>query len=271
MSFQRSSKNRPGGRVTKKTGGNGFRPKEILFDSDAREQYLKGFHKRNVERKEKAAERAKEHERQNKLEERRALREQRKRELDEKMQFASAMYKERLNDSESDVSHNESGFEEEEEWSGIVDDSTKQDSTDKPVASILKGGEKFRHIQKYNSDATNGDGPNDLIKSETTVIIENFDTEEPNQNGDSEIPPDGRSEEVLRKSLLRVGICCMLCRQEHTNWRYQAAFYAERVKKINSGRPVAPKRTKKKFRYLTPQERKSNAKKERARNKPRQQ
>ncbi|KAK9242330.1 nucleolar protein 12-domain-containing protein [Lipomyces tetrasporus] len=252
MSFQRSSKNRPGGRVTKKTGGNGFRPREILFDSDAREQYLKGFHKRNVERKEKAAERAKEHARRNKLEERQALRDQRKRELEEKMQIASAMYKEQLNDSESDVSDNEAGVEEEQEWSGIVDDvSDKENSTGKPVASILKGGEKFRLIQKYKSDATNGDDPNDLMNSETTVIIKNYDTEEPNQNGDSENPPDGRSEDVLRKSLLR------------------AAFYAERVKKINSGRPVAPKRTKKKFRYLTPQERKSNAKKERARNKPR--
>ncbi|KAK9374055.1 nucleolar protein 12-domain-containing protein [Lipomyces chichibuensis] len=259
MSFQRSNNRRTGGggRVMKNAGRgrNGFRPREIVFDSEAREQYLTGFHKRNVERKEKASERAKEHERREKLEERRALREQRKREIDEKVQLASAMYKEQLHDSELEGSGDESGSKDEEEWSGIVD-SDKEDAAGvtNDLASILKGGDKVRHVQKYESDPTNGDEPNDLINGETTVIIENYDTDEPNQRNQSGIeknPSDDQSEEVLRKSLLR------------------AAFYAERVKKINSGRPVAAKKPKKKFRYLTSQERKANARKERARNKPR--
>ncbi|KAK9314880.1 nucleolar protein 12-domain-containing protein [Lipomyces starkeyi] len=260
MSFQRSNNRRTGGgRVMKNAGRgrNGFRPREIVFDSEAREQYLTGFHKRNVERKEKASERAKEHERREKLEGRRALREQRKREMDEKVQLASAMYKEQLHDSEPEGSGDEAGSKDEEEWSGIVD-SDKEDAAGamtNELASILKGGDKIRHIQKYESDATNGDEPNDLINAETTVIIENYDTDEPNQrnqSGDGKNPPsDDRSEEILRKSLLR------------------AAFYAERVKKINSGRPVAAKKPKKKFRYLTSQERKANARKERVRNKPR--
>ncbi|KAK9237135.1 nucleolar protein 12-domain-containing protein [Lipomyces kononenkoae] len=253
MSFQRPTRHKTRGHVAKiSSGRNGIRPREIVFDSEAREQYLTGFHKRNVERKEKAAERAKEHERRQKLDERQALREQRKMEIEENMRLANLRYKDQLLDSEVEESADEAAYkdDEEEEWSGIVD--SDNDGTagtaSKQLESILKSGDRVRHVQKYKSDVTNGDEPDDLNHGETTVIIENYDgTEELNQNEDIRRLPDDRSEEVLRKSLMKAG------------------FYAERVKKINSGRPVAPKKPKKKFRYLTPLERKANARKERTR------
>ncbi|KAK9366162.1 nucleolar protein 12-domain-containing protein [Lipomyces kononenkoae] len=259
MSSQRFTRHKTGGHVTKfSSGRNGVRPREIVFDTQAREQYLTGFQKRNLERKEKAAERAKEHERQKKLEERQALREQRKREIEENVRLANLMYKGQLHDSEAEDSADEAASQDDDaEWSGIADlDNEDNEDTagtaTKHLASILKSGDRVRHVQKYKNDVTNGDGSDDFNHGETTVIIENYDdAEESNQNEDIQNFSDDRSKDVLRKSLVK------------------AAFYAERVKKINTGRPVAPKKPKKKFRYLTPLERKANVKKERVRNKGR--
>ncbi|QIX01282.1 hypothetical protein AMS68_006799 [Peltaster fructicola] len=65
----------------KRTKFSNDQPSEILFDVSARQDYLTGFHKRKVARKEHAKEIAVKREREDKIKERRQMREQRKEDL----------------------------------------------------------------------------------------------------------------------------------------------------------------------------------------------
>ncbi|KAK7203782.1 nucleolar protein 12-domain-containing protein [Myxozyma melibiosi] len=242
------------------------RPREIVFDKEAREEYLTGFHKRNVERREKAIAKAVEHEKEERREERQVLRQRRKQELEERVEFAKNLY----GGSELDLGYDSSDAEngdsdadlEAEEWHGIQDETDASTSAaveenkasiDKQdeINGILKTGKKV--VQTYDAVFTE-DTVEDDEGQTTTVEIESYDitNEQPApstsltvssaRSGTKEFQSD---EEILHKSLLR------------------AALYAERVKKINNGIPVPPKQKKKKFRYLTSQERKVNTVKER--------
>lgn len=65
---------------------------EIKYDPDARKEFLTGFHKRKVERREKAMERQKEMERQERIQERQRIRNERKEALEKDMtRFNQAM------------------------------------------------------------------------------------------------------------------------------------------------------------------------------------
>ncbi|KAK9469313.1 nucleolar protein 12-domain-containing protein [Lipomyces arxii] len=225
-----------------KSSGNDRRPREILFDTDAREQYLTGFHKRNLERKEKAVEHAKERERWERLEERREIRERKKQDLAERVEHASMMFKDqKLGFDASNSSDDESENEEDEEWLGI------QDAAD--GAHVLKPILKGKRIQKYEKDDATD---NSLISGDATVIIEDYDLDQDLTMPDRPSrPQQPDADEVLRKSLVR------------------AALYADRIKKIQNGIQVPPKKKKKQFKYLTPTERKANKRKERtSRSKP---
>ncbi|KAK9460521.1 nucleolar protein 12-domain-containing protein [Lipomyces oligophaga] len=224
---------RPGGRRDR-------RPREITFDSEARQEYLTGFHKRKVERREYAQAKAVEQERREKLEERRAIREQRKQELEEKMQFAQNLYNDySILDSEGDLSSNDD--QNEDEWTGIDDHSEKVEQSVTPdINSILKKGKSV--TQTFESDDEAG------TDSKTTVVIEAYDSTAALEFKPRPPVPEPSTEEVLRNSLVKAG------------------FYAQRVKKINNGIPVPPKQKKKKFKYLTSQERSLNRKKEFQRN-----
>ncbi|KAK9456378.1 nucleolar protein 12-domain-containing protein [Dipodascopsis uninucleata] len=224
----------------------GFRPREIVFDKSNREEYLKGFHKRNLERKERAQQRQKEIQRQDRLNERREIRERKKQELQERLEFAKQLYEGANGLTDMNDSSESNEEEEEEEWHGITSD---QDSTEllKPVG-ILKT--QKRQIQKFESELDHDDDDRDsLINGEATVVIEQIDSSDEENRRDPSLDKQSNSDEVLRNSLVKAG------------------FYAKRVEKIMNGRRVPPKKPKKKFRYLTPQERKANAKKERMRGK----
>ncbi|KAI2623286.1 nucleolar protein 12-domain-containing protein [Hypoxylon sp. NC1633] len=66
---------------------------EIKFDNDARADYLTGFHKRKLERIKNAQEQAAKRARQEKIEFRKQLREDRKREVEEHVQSVNAILK----------------------------------------------------------------------------------------------------------------------------------------------------------------------------------
>ncbi|KAK9471190.1 nucleolar protein 12 [Dipodascopsis tothii] len=107
---------------------NGRRSREITFDKKAREDYLTGFHKRNVERKEKAVAKAKEAERRDRLEQRRELRESRKQQIENRAKEAEEFYKNQKaalagSDDEMETGPNSSGSE--SEWNGFSDAETK--------------------------------------------------------------------------------------------------------------------------------------------------
>ncbi|KAK9477772.1 nucleolar protein 12-domain-containing protein [Lipomyces japonicus] len=253
------------------SGYNGRPVREIVFDKDQREQYLTGFHKRNVERKEKAQERAKVKAREERLEERKILREQRKAELEEHVERTSELIRNQQLLNHGDDSESEGS---DEEWSGISDSetATTADTNVRPKPILRIHG---RQVQTYESEANidsshhgenddnnhnnnkdnndnkiNIDNDEEVQNLNTTVIIEEYDAENEDneQRHDDDRVGNKRhaNEDVLKNSLRR------------------AAFYAKRVEKINKGIPVAPKIKKKKFRYLTPLERKANKKKERA-------
>lgn len=152
----------------------------------------------------------------------------------------------------SDQSSGDNDEGEEEEWDGIQDEHTSTPSaTPAPdtVTGILKTGKRV--VQTYDAAFTVDNNDEEDEGTATTIVeIENFDVDREATEPKPRMKEFQSDEEILHKSLLR------------------AALYAERVKKINNGIPVPPKQRqkKKKFRYLTSQERKANVTKERMKN-----
>ncbi|KAI1805511.1 nucleolar protein 12-domain-containing protein [Daldinia bambusicola] len=93
---------------------------EIKFDNDARADYLTGFHKRKLQRIKNAQEQAAERARQEKIELRKQLREDRKREVEEHVQNVNAILKQAQEagyvGGEEDASDDEA-----DEWGGFKD------------------------------------------------------------------------------------------------------------------------------------------------------
>ncbi|KAI0430843.1 nucleolar protein 12-domain-containing protein [Xylaria sp. FL1042] len=104
---------------------------EIKFDDEARAEYLTGFHKRKLQRAKHAQEQAAERARQEKIEARKQLREDRKREIEEHVQHVNNALKLAAQagyiESEEDDS---SGDDTAEEWTGFQDTAGQQDTID---------------------------------------------------------------------------------------------------------------------------------------------
>ncbi|KAI1477152.1 nucleolar protein 12-domain-containing protein [Daldinia eschscholtzii] len=92
---------------------------EIKFDNDARADYLTGFHKRKLQRIKNAQEQAAQRARQEKIEFRKQIREDRKREVEEHVQNVNAILKQA---QEAGYVGGEDGSDEEaDEWGGFQD------------------------------------------------------------------------------------------------------------------------------------------------------
>ncbi|KAK1659495.1 nucleolar protein 12-domain-containing protein [Colletotrichum godetiae] len=99
---------------------------EVNFDFDAREDYLTGFHKRKLQRQKWAQEQAASKAREEKIEMRKQIRQERQREVEDHVNAVSALLKEaQAADSDGDQEINGSDFE---EWDGI--DEPAKDQTD---------------------------------------------------------------------------------------------------------------------------------------------
>ncbi|KAI0129287.1 nucleolar protein 12-domain-containing protein [Hypoxylon sp. NC0597] len=92
---------------------------EIKFDNDARADYLTGFHKRKLQRIKNAQEQAAQRARQEKIEMRKQLREDRKREVEEHVQNVNAILKQAQ--EAGYVGGEETSEEEADEWGGFQD------------------------------------------------------------------------------------------------------------------------------------------------------
>ncbi|OTA83078.1 hypothetical protein M434DRAFT_187053 [Hypoxylon sp. CO27-5] len=92
---------------------------EIKFDNDARADYLTGFHKRKLQRIKNAQEQAAQRARQEKIEFRKQLREDRKREVEEHVQTVNAVLKQAQ--EAGYVGGEETSEEEADEWGGFQD------------------------------------------------------------------------------------------------------------------------------------------------------
>ncbi|OHE95906.1 nucleolar protein 12 [Colletotrichum orchidophilum] len=90
---------------------------EVNFDFDAREDYLTGFHKRKLQRQKWAQEQAALKAREEKIEMRKQIRQERQREVEDHVNAVSALLKEaQAADSDGDQEINGEDFE---EWDGI--------------------------------------------------------------------------------------------------------------------------------------------------------
>ncbi|KAI2473751.1 nucleolar protein 12-domain-containing protein [Annulohypoxylon bovei var. microspora] len=96
-----------------------YSTEEIKFDSDARSDYLTGFHKRKLQRIKNAQEQAAEQARQEKIELRKQVRDDRKREVEEHVQNVNAILKEAQ--EAGYVGGEEASEDDVQEWGGFQD------------------------------------------------------------------------------------------------------------------------------------------------------
>ncbi|KAI0914127.1 nucleolar protein 12-domain-containing protein [Ustulina deusta] len=104
---------------------------EIKFDDDARAEYLTGFHKRKLQRVKHAQEQAAERARQEKIETRKQIRGDRKREVEEHVQSVSHALKQAAQAGYIEGEEGESSDgDTAEEWGGFQDTMGQQDTID---------------------------------------------------------------------------------------------------------------------------------------------
>ncbi|SCU95146.1 LADA_0G13806g1_1 [Lachancea dasiensis] len=203
-----------------------FGADEVNFDKDSRLDYLTGFHKRKLERQKKAQEFNKEQARLMKVEERRKMREQRQLDAEEQMRKFKETMKE-VGDYVGSDNERDDGQDEEEEG----EEKRGQDVSDgeRSWDGFSDSEEGVRPILKKSHQ---------VYEDDTEVDIEPL---EPNENFEFLASANNvkleRSAKVLDESIER------------------AAKYAKFL-----GMDDKPKK-KKKFRYLTKSERRSNQKK----------
>ncbi|RYP61332.1 hypothetical protein DL769_007745 [Monosporascus sp. CRB-8-3] len=99
----------------------GHAVEEIKFDAGARDEYLTGFHKRKVQRAKRAQEEAAKKARQEKIDLRKQLREERKREIEEHVQHVTSILKQVERAGYIDEEELVLGEEEGGEWAGFED------------------------------------------------------------------------------------------------------------------------------------------------------
>ncbi|KAF3000365.1 hypothetical protein E8E14_004951 [Neopestalotiopsis sp. 37M] len=101
---------------------------EINFDTDARQEYLTGFHKRKLQRVKRAQEEAAKREKEEKLEARKQIRQERKREVEEHVDHVNKLLREAAR--AGNVSDEEGSDEENDEWQGLPDGPTADEPLD---------------------------------------------------------------------------------------------------------------------------------------------
>lgn len=240
------------------TGGKKYHTKqakkfgvdEVVFDKDSRKEYLTGFHKRKLQRQKKAQEYIKEQERLARVEERRQLREERKKDLENQMKgFKETV--ERITKLGSDDEEDEE--EDDGNWSGFGSDGEDEDEDEDSVKPILKQPKGILHHQEIytrdNSEYLPESGA--IIEDETTVTIESLDNPIIKDVQEANLEAIARannvnlnkSEDVLNDSIKRAKNYAVVCGVAKPSAKDQI------------------KKKKKKFRYLTKTERRENNRK----------
>ncbi|GJN74636.1 nucleolar protein 12 [Purpureocillium lilacinum] len=155
---------------------------EVTFDNDARHEFLTGFHKRKQQRIKFAQEQAAKQARQEKLETRKQMRDERKREVEQHVETVNRLLRE--SGAVVDPVEAESGDEAEasDEWDGIPD---------KPDLDIVDHEEEYVDEDRYTtvtveSVSVSRDG---LSKPQ----LEN-DKEQDDENEDADEDKEGKSE-----------------------------------------------------------------------------
>lgn len=222
---------------------------EVSYDADNRKEYLTGFRKRKLQRKEKAQEKAKEQARVDRIAERKKLRDDKKGDLEkERVRMQKAL---------KDIERARAGyFSSDDEKKGSDDDSESEDESDDEDDKTAKKAKKNSSTEDDFSDWEGLDKPGVLKRQKkkyvdqqgkkTTVTIEAVSLDSDTE--DQYHVDMSKAEEVLQESLDKAGLAAVY-----------SGMAEPKVKKNMVKKP------KKKFRYLSATERRKNLDKERAR------
>lgn len=151
----------------------GPRPEEISFDQSARKEYLTGFHKRKVQRTKAAQEVAERRAKEEKRQQRQKLRDERKRELEERVKIVDAYMKPALPVDESNG--RETGSDDSDQ---VDEDSGK----DQPP-------EKIDHEAEYIDE----DKYTSVVVEEVGVDRDGFVRADGSDQSDDEVAADDQS------------------------------------------------------------------------------
>lgn len=229
---------------------------EVSYDAANRKEYLTGFRKRKLQRKEKAQEFHKEQARLDRIAQRKKLRDEKKGDQEkERVRMVKAMKdieRARSGYFSSDDEKDKEGGEDsdEEDDSDDSDDEQNGDkkvvkksksSTDEDDFSDWEGLDKPGVLKKQKKKFVDREG------KKTTVTIEAVSLDSDDDNPQHPYVDLSKSEEVLQESLDKAGLAAVY-----------SGMAEPKVKKL-------VKKPKKKFRYLSSAERKKNLDKELAR------
>jgi ribosomal RNA-processing protein 17 len=206
----------------------GPRPEEIAFDLSARQDYLTGFHKRKVQRTKAAQEAADRRAKEEKRLQRSKIREERKRELEERVKVVDA-YMQPIIQREKDTN--------------AASDDAGSDSGESEVSDDLP--EKIDYEAEYVDE-----------DKYTSVFIEEVDVD---RDGFVEADEPDSSAQVGPPSDVEAGVKPQKEDQKATSKR---KWTHEKPRKSES----APKKKRQKFRYESKAERRAERDKQRAKN-----
>ncbi|KAI0600506.1 nucleolar protein 12-domain-containing protein [Biscogniauxia sp. FL1348] len=210
---------------------------EIKFDDEARVDYLTGFHKRKVQRAKQAQEQAAKKARQDKIEFRKQLREDRKRQAEEHVQHVETMLKEARQagyidgGDDDDDGEGDSG-DEAREWGGFQDVPAAQED-------MVDHEEEYIDEERYTT----------VTVESVSVSKDGLFSSRPDEEEGEEEEKDGDGEARAKEG-----------RSTHTSTATAGG---------RNDQSRLPKKKKPKFRYETKLERQISQKKERASNKRR--
>lgn len=226
---------------------------EVVFDRDSRQDYLTGFHKRKVQRQKKAQEYIKEQDRLAKIADRKRMRDERKQELQERL--------EKFNETVSKITNYDDSEDEDDNWDGFSEKKTTKNDIEEPEGDLadVEAEEEskptpkgiLRHKEVFEVDlATQFENSDVIVDDDTTVTVESVDNPlianirqiSLEAKAKANFVDLNKSDEVLEKSIKRA-----------QNYAVTAGVSKPSIK---------DRIKKKKFRYLTKTERKENLKKQ---------
>ncbi|ODV77527.1 uncharacterized protein CANTADRAFT_27305 [Suhomyces tanzawaensis NRRL Y-17324] len=239
-----------GGKRYAQKAAKKHRVEEVVFDKESRVEYLTGFHKRKLQRQKKAQEYIKEQERLNRIAERKEMRAERKKDMENQLSEFNKTMKDitNLNDSD-DEEEGTKGLA--KEWSGFSGDEGSSDEAEENDEDEAPKG-ILHHKEIYKVDKASLPPTNAIIDDETTVTVESLDNPAVASAREASLEAIAKannvnlakSEDVLEKSIKR------------------AKNYA-----VVAGVAKPEQKKKKKFRYLSKAERRENTRKEKSKNK----
>ncbi|RLV92672.1 Ribosomal RNA-processing protein 17 [Spathaspora sp. JA1] len=215
---------------------------EVVFDKESRKEYLTGFHKRKLQRQKKAQEYNKEQDRLRRIQERKELRDERKKDLENQLNA--------FNKTMKDITVDED--EEEEQWNGFEEKEQEEEEEEKEESSQkqpLKGILHHKEVYQVDNEQLLSTS---VIDEETTVTIESLDNpiieniKQANLQAMAKINNVNleQNDQILENSIKKAKNYAVLC-----------------------GVTKPERKPKKKFRYLSKAERRDNTRKEKLKGK----